>query len=205
VVTATYSDGSTAAVTGYTLSGEIAEGENIITVSYGGVTATFAVTGIAEESGEVEKTLFTGEKIITEDDLEDTRVSPYGLMSKESLTLSAGTYYLYSVYKTNSGIPAQLYTDSDGTLTDVTSSYATVTRSGAFKTGTYDPSNSSIEKSNYYQPNGAGYLVEIKIVVNEEFTGKLRLGVTGQCYALTETGWTFLTTEQFNPYKQRLS
>ena len=44
-VTATYSDGSTAAVTGYTLSGEIAEGENTITVSYGTFTSTITVTG----------------------------------------------------------------------------------------------------------------------------------------------------------------
>lgn len=48
VVTATYSDGSTAAVTGYTLSGTIAEGSNTITVSYGGKTATITVTGVAE-------------------------------------------------------------------------------------------------------------------------------------------------------------
>ena len=48
VVTATYSDGSTENVTGYTLSGEIAEGENTITVSYSGKTTTFTVTGVAE-------------------------------------------------------------------------------------------------------------------------------------------------------------
>lgn len=47
VVTAHYSDGSTATVTDYTLSGEIAEGENAITVSYGGKTTTFTVTGVA--------------------------------------------------------------------------------------------------------------------------------------------------------------
>ncbi len=47
VVTAVYSDGSTATVTDYTLSGEIAEGENTITVTYQGMTATFTVTGIA--------------------------------------------------------------------------------------------------------------------------------------------------------------
>ena len=44
-VTATYSDGSTATVTGYTLSGDIVEGENTITVSYGGLTTTFTVSG----------------------------------------------------------------------------------------------------------------------------------------------------------------
>lgn len=49
VVTAHYSDGSTETVTGYTLSGEIAEGSNTITVSYGGKTMTFTVTGVAAE------------------------------------------------------------------------------------------------------------------------------------------------------------
>lgn len=44
-VTASYSDGSTADITGYTLSGEIAEGENTITVSYGTFTDTITVTG----------------------------------------------------------------------------------------------------------------------------------------------------------------
>lgn len=48
-VTANYSDGSTANVTGYTLSGEIVEGSNTITVSYGGKTATFTVIGIVAE------------------------------------------------------------------------------------------------------------------------------------------------------------
>ena len=48
VVTAHYSDGSTAEVTGYTLSGTIVEGSNTITVSYNGKTATFTVTGVAD-------------------------------------------------------------------------------------------------------------------------------------------------------------
>lgn len=52
VVTASYSDGTTEAVTGYTLSGTIAEGSNTVTVSYGGKTASFAVTGVAESTGE---------------------------------------------------------------------------------------------------------------------------------------------------------
>ena len=47
-VTAIYSDGSTANVTGYILSGEIAEGSNTITVSYDGLTTTFTVVGVAE-------------------------------------------------------------------------------------------------------------------------------------------------------------
>lgn len=54
VVTAHYSDGTSATVTGYSLSGTIAEGSNTITVSYGGKTTTFAVTGVAESGGDVE-------------------------------------------------------------------------------------------------------------------------------------------------------
>ena len=55
-VTGTYSDGSTSEITGYTLSGEILEGSNTITVSYDGLTTTFTVTGVAEESGANETT-----------------------------------------------------------------------------------------------------------------------------------------------------
>lgn len=47
-VTAHYSDGSTSNITEYTLSGTIVEGENTITVSYGGKTTTFIVVGISE-------------------------------------------------------------------------------------------------------------------------------------------------------------
>lgn len=52
VVTAHYSDGTSAVVTGYILSGTISEGSNTITVSYGGKTTTFTVTGVAESGGD---------------------------------------------------------------------------------------------------------------------------------------------------------
>lgn len=51
MVTAHYFDGTSNTVTGYTLSGEIAEGENTVTVSYGGKTTTFTVMGVAESGG----------------------------------------------------------------------------------------------------------------------------------------------------------
>ena len=50
-VTAYYSDGTSEAVTGYTLSGAIIEGSNPITVSYGGKTATLTVIGTAASAG----------------------------------------------------------------------------------------------------------------------------------------------------------
>ena len=50
VVTAHYSDGTSETVTGYTLSGTIAEGSNTITVTYQDKTTMFAVTGTATDT-----------------------------------------------------------------------------------------------------------------------------------------------------------
>ena len=49
VVTAHYSDGTTARITSYTLNGAIEEGDNTITVSYEEKSATFTVVGVAED------------------------------------------------------------------------------------------------------------------------------------------------------------
>lgn len=51
-VTAHYSDGSQQNVTGFILSGTIAEGNNTVTATYQGKTATFTVTGLAQSGGE---------------------------------------------------------------------------------------------------------------------------------------------------------
>lgn len=58
VVTAHYSDGTSETVAGYTLSGTIVEGSNTVTVSYGGKTTTFTVTGVAESGGETPEILY---------------------------------------------------------------------------------------------------------------------------------------------------
>ena len=52
VVTASYDDSTTEAVTGYTLSGTLAMGTSTITVSYGGFTDTFDVTVTAAPAEE---------------------------------------------------------------------------------------------------------------------------------------------------------
>ena len=65
VVTAHYSDGTSEAVTGYILSGTIAEGSNTITVSYGGKTTTFTVIGTAESGGNDAVNLYSGELLKT--------------------------------------------------------------------------------------------------------------------------------------------
>lgn len=65
VVTAHYSDGTSKAVTGFTLSGTIVEGSNTVTVTYQGKTATFTVTGVAETASKwVNDTV-----VLTSDDL----------------------------------------------------------------------------------------------------------------------------------------
>lgn len=51
-VTAKYSDDTSKNVTAYTLSGEIVEGSNTITVSYQGKTTTFTVTGVTTGGNE---------------------------------------------------------------------------------------------------------------------------------------------------------
>lgn len=53
-VKANYSDGTSKTVSGYTLSGTIAEGNNTITVSYQGKTTTFTVIGYVEEEPDVQ-------------------------------------------------------------------------------------------------------------------------------------------------------
>jgi hypothetical protein len=66
VVTAHYSDGTSETVTGYTLSGTIAEGSNTITVSYEGKTTTFTVTGTAESGGDEPETGVSNETTWTD-------------------------------------------------------------------------------------------------------------------------------------------
>ena len=94
-VTATYSDGTTKVVTGYTLSGDIVEGENEITVSYGGFTTTFEVVGIVESGGEVTAELITDGLV----DYFDFRTCEYNnTASGGATTISAtqGTGQLYA-------------------------------------------------------------------------------------------------------------
>lgn len=104
VVTASYSDGTSKVVTDYSLSGEIAEGENIITVVYGGLEATFTVIGITENK---QKTV-----IWSKDEFTGTFIKAGGALSIvsgggvvfDTPMLPGKTYYLH----------ADSLTDSDG-------------------------------------------------------------------------------------------
>lgn len=118
VVTANYSDGSTATVTGYTLSGTIAEGENTITVSYGGKTTTIAVTGVAEENGGAESegvdilaSTWTDGLYIDHLGAESTSYSNY--TATGTFDVSAGDILIYAADMDSATMMVRLY-DADG-------------------------------------------------------------------------------------------
>lgn len=114
VVTAQYSDGSTATVTGYTMSGEITEGSNTITVTYQDKTTTFSVTGTAVSQ------VYTVTNNLTNVTNSNSATTASGYYSA---TLSAAEGYNINVIITMGGvdITADVYTE-DGTIliTDVT-------------------------------------------------------------------------------------
>lgn len=143
VVTAHYSDGSTVVVTGYTLSGEIAEGSNTITVSYGGKTATVTVVGVASGDEEPVEPLYgrfwpPKGKVLdwnnhTWDDVENfaytsniagtpTEYTNAGLPGGSFVRLDRlqGTVYIRTLTKNQYGIMEQgaysVYANSDGEI-----------------------------------------------------------------------------------------
>lgn len=128
----------------------------------------------------------------------------YGLVSNSKLTLSAGTYYFYSVYKTNSGVPPKLYKESDdGTFTDITADIATISNKNTYWTGAYNEYGS--EDKDYYKPNSTGYFLEKTIVLSEDFSGYMHLGASSQCYVNSEPGYTYLFTTPYNPHLDTLA
>lgn len=109
VVTAHYSDGTSKAVTGYTLSGTIAEGSNTVTVTYQGKTTTFMVTGTAESGGG--------------DGTEWTDGVPYeySLVENEYVDRNSGGFVAYSGWSRTPYLPCKgaskitaVYVDSGG-------------------------------------------------------------------------------------------
>ena len=118
VVTATYSDGSTATVTDYTMSGEIAEGENTITVTYEGMTTTFTVTGIAESSGGEELSVDIQSLLTANGYYYDGYPSINGATKFKGTSLDGGTTPAYAIQLV-SGATYTLKTVSNGDETGV--------------------------------------------------------------------------------------
>ena len=118
VVTATYDDGSTKTVTGYTLSGTIAEGENTITVSYSGKTATFTVTGTANSGGEEEPevTTYTVTNNLTNVVNSSSLASVTEGESYTAVLTAADGYELNTVTVTMGGVDVTSTVYLDGTI-----------------------------------------------------------------------------------------
>lgn len=178
-------------------------GKEIVTDSGSGDLITPEETSFMEVETEVIPTTFEnllsgiGWVAVTKDQFNNGM--SYGTVADSKITLPAGTYYFYAPFKNSAGTSVGLYTEDDtGALTNVGSTIATQTdNNGLFLNGTYDEYHK--EQSSTYQPNGAGYLVEVTIVLSEDFTGYIHAG--SQTYITTEPNHVYLFTKQYNPFK----
>jgi hypothetical protein len=124
VVIAHYSNGSTAIVTDYTMSGTIAEGSNTITVTYGGKTTTFTVTGKSSENADdviVPVTYTYGYRCLSNgpealngctytSPIDITGASAITIRKKENATLSfVRVYFVHGPEDQTSGTSNDLY------------------------------------------------------------------------------------------------
>lgn len=93
-VTATYDDGTSKTVTGYTLSPDtVSEGENTVTVTYSGKTSIFTVTGIvtpAEVTLESISAVFNGETAQAGTNASDLDITVTGHYSDGSIKTETG-------------------------------------------------------------------------------------------------------------------
>ena len=173
-VTATYSDSSTAAITGtnYTLSGTLSEGTSTITVSYGGKTTTFNVT-VADAASVTLSSIsaslnLNGHTVYENDTLDDLR--PY-------LTVTAA----YSDSSTAT-ITSADYTLS-GTLAAGT---RTITVGYGGQTATFTVTVTAVLPSGYTRlayvaASGAQYL-DIGVTEGDAYNAKYEVMVTDVAY-----------------------
>ena len=198
-VTAHYSDGSTATITGYTLSGEIVEGKNTITVSYGGKTTTFTVTGVAESGGND-----SSEELMSESNIvatgytitKNVEYSFYQLTVKEDVNVyeipvESGVTYEATITNNNQyGTP---YWD-DKTMTNVNANSSFAISADKFTdlsttdrvTVTLD-GNTTIDTNMTTTPNGDGTYTR-RITFTPVISGYLytdnRTSVSGNIYSI---------------------
>ena len=161
-VTATYSDGSTTEVTDYTLSGIIAEGSNTITVSYGGKTTTFTVTGVAESSGET-----TTQKDIVQDyewidgiwiNTKGTEATNANYSSTDYIPFEAGMVVTCTDWATNNFKANIICYDSDKNFLSIVETAYSVVGIDQYLTAVENTAyiRSSIQTSNLTNASGKG-------------------------------------------------
>jgi hypothetical protein len=162
-VTAHYSDGSSAPVTGYTLSGTIGEGNNTVTVSYEGKTATFTVVGEAEEE---DNSLVTGVNVFdsTADGfMDDYRISSSAASTGYVTAASSKNQFVTNYIRVDNGMYVTI--DVPGTITQLST-----TIGGYYLV--YDANKSLIGT---YKNTGDGTLANNKY--------KVQINVSGVAYA----------------------
>lgn len=161
-VTATYSDGSTKNVTGYTLSGTIVEGNNTITVSYNGLTTTFTVVGYVEE---------------------EEPTYPEGVIYRLEDTVYDGTF------GTDTGIRDELAETNDFTfainMTDLASSQTLNAR--VFTLGTTNDEVTSLYLQNSYNLRVFGNTIILNFLKVADLTKPVRIVFTHTANSGTAT------------------
>ena len=148
-VTAYYSDGTSAVVTGYTLSGNIAEGSNTITVLYEGKRTRFFVVGYAEVS--------TSEIVMKTGIVTNTNTINTGLKSIQQ-------FVLYRETIGSTGLIDLTYNSDLGTRYTYCSSYSVIGQAtgGITSSSTYVLINGgaftwNTTSSNYAMASGVTY------------------------------------------------
>ena len=201
-VTATYSDGTTANVTGYTLSGTIAEGSNTITVSYGGKTTTFTVTGVAESGGEDTDgfvNLFSANLHKTTAEEVTAGIGAYAnhyVNTDADIQLTGGvTYYAYSLF---TGATYSLNVFNNNGSGNYTNSGLKPTKTNAWFINDINKKTYSVEI------DGTSYnLCQMSFTPTEDCS--VRLAFNNKCVGNTYPDYNYLFTKEYNPHKDSLS
>lgn len=206
VVTAHYSDGTSETVTGYTLSGTIAEGSNTINVSYGGKTTTFVVTGTTESGGDDSEpfvNLIDGMTFVNtgySGSYVASGLAADKYVNETDITFEAGvTYYAYAPFTVSNAPSAKVFAnDGSGAYTD---SGVTATRQSYYKNGNYDEWGKEKEDTPYMVADGI-YLIKNVFTPSETITGKLSYG--NKCAYKSYPDYMYLFTREYNPLKDSL-
>lgn len=206
VVTAHYSDGTSETVTGYTLSGTIAEGSNTITVSFGGKTTTFTITGVAESGGDeptipaeyqqVEYIEFDGNsRIVTDetgaDNFRYTAEVAFPVATSEQciMTLAASAMGGTNVGFTTTEGRIFFYTGNDDDTVDVTDvpnlNTSKVAIDASFKLDVGRSLAVKVDGETYTSTGSANGSINpgYKFVVGNGATGSKKYGYIGKIYS----------------------
>lgn len=186
VVTANYSNGSSKTVTEYTLSGTIAEGDNVITVTYEGKNATFTVTGFAKPANIMDNVTWsygsvlgdTGEPLTGNNDIMTDAFSIKGYAGESVAINSDGNGWRKLAYYDENGAFISCSYSTDATFEAKIPATAVTARAGMGAKGTFFNiatkellnvkfADLSENVGQYYSPDHGG------IVTNANFNSRM--------------------------------